>query len=125
MAGVYHTRSNGWSVSYPEQQLQASKDIVWVTRWMNELNFGRDMNLPVVLHGDNQGTLDLIKNPEHHSRSKHMDILLHYLREVIDDGYAKTAYVPTREMVADISTKPLAAPMFRELRSRLGGKEVA
>ena len=99
---------------------QAGKDIVWVTRWMNKLNFGKDMNLPIVLHGDNQDTLDLIKNPEHHSRSKHMDIQLHYLREVINDGYATTAYVPTREMVADIFTKPLAAPMFKELRGRLG-----
>lgn len=56
---------------------QAGKNIVWVTRWMNELGFGKHMNLPgIVLNGDNQGTLDLIKNPEHHSRSKHIDIQL-------------------------------------------------
>lgn len=104
---------------------QAGKHIVWVTRWMNELGFGKHMNLPgIVLNGDNQVTLDLIKNPEHHSRSKHIDIQLHYLREVVNDGYATTAHVPTREMVADIFTKPLAAPMFKELRSRLGIQDV-
>ena len=42
---------------------QAGKDIVWVTRWMNELGFGKHMNFPIKLNGDNQGTLDLIRNP--------------------------------------------------------------
>lgn len=103
---------------------QAGKDVVWATRWMNELDFGRDLNLPIVLNGDNQGTLDLIKNPEHHSRSKHIDIQLHYLREIINDGYAAAARVSTHNMVADIFTKPLAAPMFKELRGKLGVQEV-
>ena len=66
---------------------QASKDIVWATRWFGELNFSKDMNLPIILNGDKQGTLDLIKNPEHHSRFKHMDIQLYYLREVVEDNY--------------------------------------
>lgn len=103
---------------------QAGKDVVWVTRWMNELDFARHLNLPIVLNGDNQGTLDLIKNPEHHSRSKHIDIQLHYLREIINDGYATAARVSTHDMVADIFTKPLAAPMFKELRGKLGVQEV-
>lgn len=104
---------------------QAAKDIVWATGWMNELGFGKDMNLPIVLNGDNQGTLDLIKNPEHHSKSKHIDIQLHYLREVVNDGYASTAHVSTRSMVADIFTKPLPAPVLQELREKLGVKEVS
>lgn len=103
---------------------QAAKSIVWATRWMNELGFGEHMDLPIVLHGDNQGTLDLVKNPEHHSKSRHMDIQLHYLREVVNDGYVATAHVSTRNMIADIFTKPLAAPAFKELREKLGVKEV-
>lgn len=83
------------------------------------------MSLPVVLHGNNQSTLDLIKNLEHHTRSKHIDIQLYYLRKVINNGIAKTVYVPTRKMVADIFTKPLAASMFRELQSQLEVKEMA
>ena len=103
---------------------QAGKDIVWVTRWMNELGFGKHMNFPIKLNGDNQGTLDLIRNPEHHSRSKHIDIQLHYLREVINDGYTSTGHVSTHEMIADIFTKPLGATMFKELRAKLGVQEV-
>lgn len=102
---------------------QASKDIVWATRWFEELNFSKDMNLSIILNGDNQGTLDLIKNPEHHSRSKHMDIQLHYLREVVEDNYATIQHVSTHDMVADIFTKPLAAPIFRKLREKLGLRE--
>lgn len=72
---------------------QAGKDIVWATQWMNELNLGNDMNLPIVLNGENQKILELIKNPEHHSKSKHIDVQLHYLREATNDGYATTAHV--------------------------------
>lgn len=78
---------------------QASKNIILVTRWMNKLNFGKNMNLPIVLHDNNQGTLDLIKNPEHYSRSKHINVQLHYLRKAINDGHATTAYVSTCKMI--------------------------
>lgn len=103
---------------------QAGKDIVWVTRWMNKLGFSKYMNIPIVLNSDNQGTLDLIKNPKHHSKSKHIDVQLHYIQEVINDGFATTAHVSTRNMVADIFTKSLNASMFKELQNRLGVKEM-
>ena len=103
---------------------QASKNIIWATRWIKELNFGHVSDLPIQLFGDNQGSLDIIKNPEHHSRTKHIDIQYHYIREVVADGLVKTSYVPTREMVADILTKPTKPDIFVPLRAKLGLKEV-
>ena len=103
---------------------QASKNVVWATRWINELEFGHICNLPIKLLGDNQGTLNLIKNPEHHSRTKHIDVQYHYIREAVADNYVKTAYVRTQEMVADILTKPTKSDVFTTLRAMFGLKEV-
>ena len=103
---------------------QASKNLVWATRWIKELKFDHICNLPIKLLGDNQGTLDLIKNPEHHSRTKHIDVQYHYIREVVADGYVEIEHIPTKEMTADIFTKPLNRDIFTTLRARLGLKEV-
>ena len=101
----------------------ASKDIVWATRWIKELRFKDVLTEPMVLAGDNKGSHDLIKNPEHHSRTKHIDVQYHYIREVVEDGTATIKYVPTKEMVADIFTKPLTLATFNDMRGRLGLRE--
>lgn len=103
---------------------QAGKDIVWVTRWMEELDFSKSMKMPIQLNGDNKGALDLIRNPEFHARTKHVDVQFHFVREVIEDGFAITKHVPTSDMIADIFTKPLTPTTFRKFRSMLGVQEV-
>lgn len=103
---------------------QAAKDIVWMTRWMNELQFRTTANSPPIqLCGDNKASMDLVKNPEHHDRSKHIDVQYHYTREVMADGLISIKQVPTNEMIADILTKPLTGEKFTKFRSQLGLKE--
>lgn len=103
---------------------QASKNIVWATQWINELGFDRVCRLPIQLFGNNQGTLDLIKNLKHHSRIKHIDVQYHYIQEAVADGHVKTAYIPSRDVIADILTKPTKPEVFTRLRAMLGLKEV-
>ena len=59
----------------------------------------------VLIHGDNQGSLDLAQNPVNHQRSKHIDIRYHFIREKCANGDIKLQYVPTGENVADLMTK--------------------
>ena len=42
-----------------------------------------------------------------HSRSKHIDVQYHYVRELAQQGFIEIEYIPTAEMAADILRKPL------------------
>ena len=55
-----------------------------------------------------------------HSKTKHIPIKYHFLREQVAQKVVKLEYVPTKEQTSDIFTKPLAREPFEYLRNRLG-----
>ena len=63
-------------------------------------------NTPIILV-DNQGSLKLAENPEFHKRTKHIDIIYHFIRECINENKIKVGYIPTKEQLADGFTKGL------------------
>jgi hypothetical protein len=64
--------------------------------------------------------ISLSKNPVQHSKSKHIPIKYHYLRDQAENKNIKLEYVPTQEQVVDIFTKPLNKDIFEYLRQKLG-----
>jgi hypothetical protein len=72
------------------------------------------------LLGDNQGSLDLSNNPTHHSRTKHIDIRHHFIREAVEERIVALEHCPTEEMVADILTKALPREKFIKMRLMMG-----
>ena len=58
------------------------------------------------LFADNQGAINLAKNPVSHQRSKHIDIRYHFIRSEVNDGNVILNYIPSNENVADLFTKP-------------------
>ena len=90
-----------------------------VTTFLAELPLGRTPTAIRIL-GDNQGSLDLVKNAEHHDRTKHIDVQHHYVRELGLDDYVRMEWVPTRDELADGFTKALPKPIFEEHRKKLG-----
>jgi len=67
---------------------------------------------PTVIHCDNTTAISLSKNPVQHSKAKHIPIKFHYLREQATNKNFKREYIPTKEQVADIFTKPLHKEVF-------------
>ena len=61
----------------------------------------------VVINVDNQGAINLAKNPMYHKRSKHIQVRYHFIRDEIRSGKIELQYVPTEDNVADIFTKPV------------------
>jgi hypothetical protein len=81
------------------------QESVWFKQLFKSLN--HKFTAKYQLYVDNQSAIALATNPIFQQRSKHIDILYHWLREVYDTGLFKLNYISTNDMKADICTKAL------------------
>ena len=72
-----------------------------------------------VIWCDNVSAKELAYNSVFHSRTKHIEIDLHFIRDKVLVGDLKILYVLSAEQIADIMTKPLNSPQFIYLRTKL------
>jgi hypothetical protein len=56
---------------------------------------------------DSQSAQKLVRNPVYHSRTKHIDIRHHFVRDVFNSGEIDVIYVKSEDMPADMLTKAL------------------
>ncbi|GKD37753.1 hypothetical protein Tco_1257960, partial [Tanacetum coccineum] len=68
----------------------------------------------------NTSVISISNNPVLHSRTKHIDIKYHFIKDHILKGDIELHFVPTDLQLADIFTKPLAEPSFTRLVAELG-----
>lgn len=95
----------------------AASESVWLRDFLCELGFQLDK--PTTLCIDNQSAIRLIKNTEHHKRTKHIDIKYHYIREQVENNVIKVCYVCSEKQLADMFTKPLTRDKFISNRKAL------
>lgn len=90
--------------------------------WLRKLlsNLGFVLNGATVLHIDNQSAIRLVRNPEFHKRTKHIDIKFHYIREVVENGDNTVQYIPTDLQSADMFTKAIPKNKLKFLCNTLG-----
>ena len=100
---------------------EAVQEAIWLKAFLCELG-EMSINEAVKIHEDNQGSIALAKNPECHKRTKHIDIRYHFVREKVEDGQVLLQYCSTKDMKADLMTKPISAVQFEGLRDKLGIK---
>ena len=74
----------------------------------------------VVMFCDNTSAINISKNPVMHSKTKHISIKYHFIRESVQEKEIRLEYVHTKEQIADIFTKPLPKDSFLYLRGKLG-----
>jgi len=66
----------------------AVKEGLWIKNFINDLNTGIQFDsLPI--HVDNESAIKLSKNPEINTRSKHIDIRHHFLRDHVKNNKIK------------------------------------
>jgi hypothetical protein len=88
--------------------------------WMRQTLRDYGYKLSKVPHlCDNECAIRMADNPVKHSRTKHIDIRYHFLRDHQQRGDVEIAYVSTKEQLADIFTKPLDEKTFSKLRNEI------
>jgi hypothetical protein len=97
---------------------QATKEAIW---WRSYLaGLGHHMTGPTVLLSDSQGSIALAKNPDHHARTKHIDVQYHFIRQHVASRTIDLRFISTTDMAADILTKPLERVAHEKGRYLLG-----
>ena len=69
------------------------------------MNEHQGVILPMTLRIDNTGAIYLANNRSTGPRTKHIDIRVHYVRELIDQGLLKTKFIRSEDNDSDIFTK--------------------
>jgi hypothetical protein len=98
----------------------ASRDAIYLVNLLSEIGFPQIVKIPVTIHGDNLSAMNLVKNPVYHARSKHIDIKVHFIRELYQNQQIELKYVPSSELCADVLTKILNKQRHQELITKLG-----
>jgi hypothetical protein len=69
---------------------------------------------------DSTSAISVAKNPVLHSKTKHLEVRYHFMRDNVEKGNIDLIHVPTEKQLADILTKPLDQTTFEYLRGGLG-----
>ena len=81
------------------------------------------MTRPTIqVHSDSTGSIAQSYNPTNRAASKHVDLADHYIREMVERKRICLSYICTKDMDADIFTKPLDRIKFVRHRERMMGQ---
>jgi hypothetical protein len=78
-----------------------------------------EYNEPIPIYCDNTSAINISENLVMHSKTKHIPIKYHLLREQVAEKNIRVEYVSKKEKVAYMFTKPLPREDFEYLRHRL------
>lgn len=97
---------------------QCTKEAIWLRKLLADVGLVQEGATTIMC--DNQGCIALAKNPTHHSRTKHIDVQHHFIREKLEGNEISLKYCPTEDMVADVLTKALAKDRHQRLAKAMG-----
>ncbi|GJT08687.1 ribonuclease H-like domain-containing protein [Tanacetum coccineum] len=108
-------------VDWAEAEYRGVANAVAETCWLR--NLLRELHTPLssatLVYCDNVSAVYLSCNPVQHQRTKHIEIDIHFVHDLVAAGQVRVLHVPSRYQFADIFTKGLPSALFEEFRSSL------
>eukprot|EP00253_Pinus_taeda_P026256 PITA_26256 len=95
----------------------ASKEAVWLQRLCSSMGL---VEGAIRIDCDNQSAIFLVKNPTYHSKTKHIDVHHHFVRDMIEDKNVLLVKVDTLKNITDALTKSVSSEKFSWCRETMG-----
>ncbi len=107
--------------SSTEAEIVALSDGVSVVLWGREWILAQGYDLgPTVVYQDNKGVLNLMRNGRNNKeRTKHLNIRYFFVQDRVKNGELVLEYINTKDMLADLMTKPVNGALLKHLRSKM------
>eukprot|EP00253_Pinus_taeda_P003957 PITA_03957 len=123
----FSKKQSSIALSTAEAEYVAAASCCTQLLWMMQTlqDFQITCTPPISILCDNTSSISISNNPVMHSKTKHIPIKYHFLREQVLEQKVKLEYVPSKEQVANILTKPLPRETFEYLRQKLGVVDVS
>lgn len=115
---AWHSKKqNCISLSTAEAEYIAAGSSCTQLLWMRQMlqDYGISQGTMTVFC-DNTSAINISNNPVQHSKTKHIDIRHHFIRDLVEDGAVSLEFIPTESQLADFLTKPLDSLRFESLR---------
>lgn len=93
-------------------------ELIWLVALLKDFHFS--VPQPITVFCDNLAAIDIASNPVHHSKTKHIELDCHFIREKVQAHFITPTYIPSRLQLADIFTKPLGKVPHWFLLAKLG-----
>ncbi|GJU70053.1 hypothetical protein Tco_1256312 [Tanacetum coccineum] len=96
--------------------------VLWMRSQLTDYSLGFNK---IPMYCDNKSAIALCCNNVQHSRSKHIDIRFHFIKEQVKNGVVELYFVNTEYQLADIFTKALGRERIEFLINKLGMRSFA
>lgn len=105
------------STSTTEAEYRELYEGVQESVWFDQLftSIKRKVQTKYELFVDNQSAISLATNPLFQQRTKHIDVIYHWIREIYDSGLFHLKYISTNDMKADMCTKALGTQKHQQI----------
>ncbi|GJZ19901.1 hypothetical protein Tco_0556491 [Tanacetum coccineum] len=91
--------------------------VLWIRSHLTDYGLGFNK---IPMYCDNKSAIALCCNNVQHSRSKHIDVRFHFIKEHVENGVIELYFVNTEYQLADIFTKALGRERIEFLINKLG-----
>ena len=91
--------------------------LLWMKKFLHDYGISWDT---MCVFYDNTSAINLSKNPIQHSKSKHIEIWYHFIRDLVEKKVVWLEFINNDNQKVDIFTKPLDGPRFESLCKTIG-----